>query len=469
MRADTSPEGAKTADGPAGEPGWAAAMRESEARFREAADSAPAPVWMTNTDGRVEFANLAFQEVAGLSEAQLLGDAWLTIVHPEDLQAVARKRAEAWAAGHAPYAFEARFRAPDGSWRWFEASCRPRRGADGEFHGYVGLAIDRTDARAAQEGLRKSEARYRAILESQHEPICRFRPDGEILFVNAAYARACHRPLAELRSANFWDLIAPDDVEQVRAMLGRLTLDNPEIQIENRFGPDEDRWYLWSNTALAFDDQGRLIEAQATAIDITDRKKAEEHRQMLLDELNHRVKNTLAVVQAMAHHVLKDSGVERQVKDAFEDRLTALARAHDLLTRTHWEQAAMADIAAGALIVCGSALDRIRIDGPEVLLEPRKALSMALALHELCTNAMKYGALSAAGNVTLTWQTVTGPKGAPHMHVEWRESGGPEVAKPTRRGYGSMLIERALARDLDGSAKLSFEPAGLVCEIVARV
>jgi two-component sensor histidine kinase len=145
--------------------------------------------------------------------------------------------------------------------------------------------------------------------------------------------------------------------------------------------------------------------------------------------------------------------------------LAALAAAHSILTRTKWESMPIQDIAAEAIRSCEVARRRVRVSGPDLRLGSRAAIAVALALHELCTNAMKYGALSAeTGQVDLEWRSFAAP---PSFEISWRESGGPPVVPPKRRGFGSKLIERVLAQDIDGEATLVFQPTGLVCTIKA--
>ncbi len=444
------------------------APTRSEPLLREAADCTPAPVWMTNRDGAMVFANRAFEEQAGVPAEQLMGGAWISYIHPEDLPGVRDKRAAAWAAGHIAYTYEARFRRHDGVWRWWEVSSRPRRDADGNFDGYVGMAIDRTDERATRLALEESEARYRAVVESQSEMICRFNTSGDILFVNQAYARSRNSTVEALTGASFWGFIPESERAGVRAMLDKLTPASPEVRIENEFlTADGPRWMLWTNRALRFDENRRWLEAQSTGIDIDDRKRAEEQRKVLLDELNHRVKNTLAVVQGIAYQTFRQAGVATDVRQAFDARLSALSKAHNLLTRTEWAPAPLRELIDEITHVCGPSRARIHVGGPDVMLPPRYALAMVMALHELATNAMKYGALSNDdGEIDLNWRI--GEETAPTLlHISWSERGGPAVAPPERRGYGSMLIERALAHDLNSKTLLLFEPTGVRCLIDA--
>ena len=199
-------------------------------------------------------------------------------------------------------------------------------------------------------------------------------------------------------------------------------------------------------------------------VDVTEREEAEAERELLIAELNHRVKNTLSVVQSIARQTFRESETTLNARKAFEGRLVALALAHNLLTRLNWEHVPLEQIARVILKVTEDGSGRIRVSGPTVLLPPKEALAITMALHELCTNAMKYGALSnKVGRVDVEWSQTAGPR----LKLAWRESGGPSVSPPRRRGFGSRLLERSLASDLDGEVHLAFEPSGLVCMIDA--
>jgi two-component sensor histidine kinase len=201
-------------------------------------------------------------------------------------------------------------------------------------------------------------------------------------------------------------------------------------------------------------------------VDITERKRADHQRELLLAELNHRVKNTLAVVQSIAYQTFKNDGASMEARNAFEGRLMALAVAHNLLTQANWENASMEQLAEQALQATGGSKSRVSLAGPHMLLPPKLALSIAMALHELATNAVKYGALSDdKGRISLQWRHEDGPQ--PRLKLLWREEDGPPVSPPQRRGFGSLLLERTLVQDLDASVKTQFNPQGLICEIDA--
>jgi PAS domain S-box-containing protein len=192
--------------------------------------------------------------------------------------------------------------------------------------------------------------------------------------------------------------------------------------------------------------------------DITDRLAADERRRLLVNELNHRVKNTLATVQAIAAQSLKDA--PPQVRKSFTERLMALARANDVLVADAWRGATVAAIAQQ---VASPYAGRITCEGDEAHLPSKSAMALALALHELATNAAKYGALSAPeGQVSLTWTV-----GAERFTLVWRERGGPPVSAPDRQGFGARLIKRGLSQELAAEVSLDYAREGLTCTVDA--
>lgn len=220
-----------------------------------------------------------------------------------------------------------------------------------------------------------------------------------------------------------------------------------------------------SQAAIAIDN-ARLY--QAAQDEIEQRRRAEERQQLLIGELNHRVKNTLSIVQGLAQQSFTGSTPTDAARSLFEARLSALSAAHDLLTRQNWEQASLGEtIAASVAATAGANFERVTLDGPDVLLAPQTVVSVAMAIHELCTNAIKYGALSNEdGTVAISWQ-VTAAGALPMLHLTWIESGGPAVSPRIKRGFGSRMIERGLAAELKGEVAMDFRPHGLVCTIDA--
>lgn len=306
-------------------------------------------------------------------------------------------------------------------------------------------------------------ALLREILDAQLEMVCRFRADGTILFVNRAYARTLDREPADLTGRNLWGFVTGEDHQHVAEMLDRLTPDNPEVTIENRFEAAQGvRWMLWRNHALEFDAKGRWCVAQSTGIDITERKLLEEQLGLMVDELNHRVKNTLMVVQAMAHQTFRGNAVPAVPVATFNNRLAALSGAHDALSRTNWAGTRLAEIVRQGLLICGPDDMRVDIAGPEVVLPASATVSLVMVLHELATNALKYGALSTlTGKVAINWAC----DGAGRVVIDWLESGGPPVTAPTRKGFGSRLVSEAVPRQLGGTVELDYDASGLRCRM----
>ncbi|MDP8916977.1 MAG: PAS domain-containing protein [Pseudomonadota bacterium] len=270
-----------------------------------------------------------------------------------------------------------------------------------------------------------------------------------------------------LRVEEFLRLIHPEDRRRV-SEVGERALDpagDGRYDVEHRVvRPDGRTVWVSHDGQVVFDQDGRPVEALGITTDITERKQAELHQQLMVHELNHRVKNTLATVQAIAAQSLRHDADPEAAKRSFTARLIALSRAHDLLTAKSWEGADLAEVVRAAVEPFDGE-GRFDLEGPAVRLSPKAALSLALALHELGTNAAKYGALrEAAGRVAVRWSV---DDQARRWSLEWRESGGPAVRVPERRGFGSRLIERGLAGELGGEVNIAYEPDGVICTISA--
>lgn len=307
-------------------------------------------------------------------------------------------------------------------------------------------------------------ALLREILDAQLEMVCRYCADGTILFVNRAYAGSLDRKPEELTGQSLWQFVTGDDQEHVKEMLGRLTPEQPELTIENRFETaGGTRWMLWRNHAIEFADDGTWSVAQSTAMDITERKQLEEQLELLVGELNHRVKNTLMVVQAMAYQTFRGPDVPAVPVQKFNRRLAALSGAHDTLSRENWSGALLAEIVRQGLLICGDGSGRLSMSGPDVTLPANATVSLVMVLHELATNAMKYGALSGdKGTVSIRWDVDERDN---RVVIHWQEQDGAPVAPPTRKGFGSRLLTDAVPRQLSGKVDMAYEEAGLQCRI----
>jgi two-component sensor histidine kinase len=200
--------------------------------------------------------------------------------------------------------------------------------------------------------------------------------------------------------------------------------------------------------------------------DISAQVRARQQRELLINELNHRVKNTLATVQSVAAQTLKGSTVPATIKGSLESRLISMAGAHDVLTQQNWEGADLRNIVEKALSPFTAPGREFDVVGPDVMLLPKSALAVAMAVHELATNAAKYGALSnGSGRISVHWTIAEGDE--EHLQIVWTEAGGPKVAAPSSKGFGSRLIERGLAGQLGGEAVIDYRETGVVCRIMA--
>ena len=225
------------------------------------------------------------------------------------------------------------------------------------------------------------------------------------------------------------------------------------------------RHYLLSAGPL-YAAREQVVGCMVMLTDITARKRAEEHQEVLLAELSHRVKNTLASVRSIAAQTLRTAPSVEAFQGAFEGRLKALAIAHGLLTQTGWSEAELGELIRQTVLpYLTMRTESVSLSGPATYLPPRQVVTMMLTMHELAINAAKYGALSQeTGRVSIDWSIDRhGPERV--LRLLWTESGGPPVQPPERTGFGTTLIERSIAHELDGRATLHYRPGGLVCEL----
>jgi two-component sensor histidine kinase len=229
--------------------------------------------------------------------------------------------------------------------------------------------------------------------------------------------------------------------------------------------PNPDRHMLLDFIYAPIFDNGRVTGVFVEGTDVTQHVHAEDHLRLINEELQHRVKNTLTVVGAMATQTLRGTAHDGALK-TYLDRLAAFARAHDSLTSLHWTAASVRNVVEGALSPHRTGKGMFSIDGPDLTIPAKQALSLALAVHELATNAIKYGALSVdAGRITIFWDLSAEPDAK--FHFEWAETNGPTVAPPTRKGFGSKLINRVLKEDFGGVVEVLYRPEGLLFRMQA--
>ena len=273
-------------------------------------------------------------------------------------------------------------------------------------------------------------------------------------------------------SFTYGDLLAsipPGDRERMQATVRQSIESHTDYDIEYPIcTPKGERRWVQVRGQTSYAADGTPLTMAGVSIDVTERKLGEEHRTLLAAELDHRVKNSMANVQAVVSQTLRTAASLADARLNLEARLASLARAHDVLTVGGWSAVKMTEVVEGALAPFRVGTGRrFTVGGPDVRLTPRLALAFALALHELATNAVKYGALSnEKGRVILNWEVHDGAV-PDRLWMRWEEVGGPQVTKPTRTGFGSRMIERALATELGGTAEIEYRPKGIVFTVEA--
>jgi PAS domain S-box-containing protein len=450
------------------------ALEAAEADLRIAVDAAGLGRWDHNPQTGERYWDKRCREIYGLPDGMIENplDAFERLVHPDDLPPLMDAiRAAMDPANDNTINREYRIRRDDdGALRWIETFGRAFF-HDGRCVRFVGVVSDVTERMEAKADQVLREATMALALDAGNVGTWDYDVRKRSLrWSERGYGMFGMTPGADAGLDDFFAAMHPEDREATRTAL--LAAMDPalrsNIDVEYRTIGRDDRQERWISAKGRgfFDDAGKPTRVVGATVDITDRKRAELHLRLLVNELNHRVKNSLATIQAIAGQTFHAARSLPQAQEAFSARIVALAEAHDLLTRENWEGADLLDL-LGRLEDLHGGPGRFTTEGGSVRLSPRMALSLSMALHELATNAVKYGALSTTlGQVRISW-TVTPGEGHPRLVLTWTESGGPPVSPPTRRGFGSRLIERGLAAELSGEAHIDFRPDGVVCRIEA--
>ena len=412
-------------------------------------------------DGTILRANKAELEMLGYGPDEYVGRSIAEFhADPETIADILTRLS----AGETLDKYPARLRAKDGSLRHVLISSSVCFDDDGRFVNTRCFTLDVTEKRRADEALREAQQRLAATYENAFAAIAETDDQGRFLRVNDAMRELTGYPKEALLGRSVFDMTHPDEAEVDRAQYRRqIAGEIDRYSMEKRYVRADGTliWVHVMSSSVRHAD-GRFLYGVRIVHDITEGKLAEQRNRLLLNELNHRVKNTLATVQSLASHTAKGTSDVEQFMTRFEGRLLALSKAHDRLTRRNWEGASLAEIAQEELNIHGGNGRGLSVAGPDIALEPRAALALSMAFHELATNAAKYGALtSPMGRIHIRWEVSRDAHSQPtEVELEWSESGGPEVRLPTERGFGSRLLN-AMAQDVEGTADLVFDPGGV--------
>lgn len=350
---------------------------------------------------------------------------------------------------------------------WFDISYSAVPDEHGGVGGVLCIVSETTDRMLAERRLAESERRLRALVNATSDIVFRVSADWSTMIPLDGKDL-----LADTNPTVPWakQLIPPEDRALVKSTVARAIVERSAIECEHRIHLKGGRsGWVQSRAVPILDEGGSVVEWFGTASDVTVRRQQRAHLEVVVHELDHRVKNTLAMVQAIARQTFRP-GVDLVTAQAvFDERLKAIAQANALLTGEKGVGASLRQAVEQAVRPHCPAPSRLQIEGGDVALTPKTALAVILAKHELATNALKYGAWSGQeGRVDITFGVER--KGERRtIAIEWKERGGPPVREPTRRGFGSKLIERGLAAELDGQVELRFEPDGLRCSMRARL
>ena len=443
-----------------------AEVKRNEEYLRAIVEATPECIKVVGSDGR-----LLKMNPAGL--CMIEAEDFASVDKADIYNVIAPEHRKAWAAFHRNVCqgntetMEFDIIGRRGTRRHMETHAVPLRLPDGEI-AQLAVTRDVTASKKHQAMLQDVESRNTQLLEGLPVALYTTDADGYVTYYNEACARLWgQRP--EPRRARWtgaWGLLHIDgkpmthDESPMRVALrtGKPVRDVESITVRQ----DGTRIPVVSFPTPLFDSAGRLSGGANMLVDLTVIKEAEGRRLALIDELNHRVKNTLATVQSLTHLSFKD-GCSKEAVQKFERRLQGLSKTHDLLTLGNWQGISLrALLQQEAAPFIEEDLPRIALHGEDVFLRPKIALSLTMAFHELITNAVKYGALSATGGrVSVRWSVETAQSGVPDLVISWTEENGPPARRPERSGFGLRMIERGLPREIKASVAMDFAPEGL--------
>ena len=441
----------------------------AERRLRDLALEAAGAGWwsLDGATGRASGGGHTHALLGVAEDADDLAQLWRERLHPADAASAIAQEAQTLREGGV---FDMRYRVirPDGELRHIrDIGCGPETGPEAS-RTLTGIVFDETDRITTESEWRERETLLRLALDAAEAGWAtqEFDADGAPgpVILDAQARAVLGLEDGPVDSARWLARIHPEDRAAARAAV-ETAAPGDVFEVRYRIASESGRPRHVGGAGCKFvrPDSGKTV-VTGLIFDETERVRREAQRELMIRELNHRVKNMFAVVQSIAAETFRNEIAAEQAIGVFEERLGALAAAHDLLVRDDLDGAALSGL-IGAVAQIGAQRDRVALSGPPVAVDARRAIGLTMAFHELYTNAVKYGALSnGTGRVAVSWTLAQGAP--PRLSILWRETGGPPVTPPERRGFGTFMVEEALAYEFD-SVALDFRPEGLVCRIAA--
>lgn len=445
------------------------ARRESDDRLSATYEAATVGIAEADSKGRFLRVNDAICHMLGRTREQLLAMTFFDYTHADSIEQDAALYTRQVAGELDHYVLRKQAFKPDGEIVYLDIHSSSVRDAAGDFRYGVRVIQNVTLAHQMEQRIRESEQHMRDLLEALPAAVYTTDAEGRITFYNRASVElAGYTPQLGDMWCITWRLLNADEspLPHDQCPMAVALKENRPIRGAEAIAerPDGTRVPFIPYPTPLHDANGKLVGAINMLVDITERKQAENRQKTLIDELNHRVKNTLVTVQSLAGQTARNAGSAEEGYQRFEARLLALSRAHDLLTKRHWGDSPLDSLVREVVVpVFGLDANRLFIEGPPIEVSSRVALNLTMTLNELAINSLKHGAMTVeTGRLSIIWSTQPHADGV-LLSLDWREHGGPQVSEPKRRGLGLRLIERCIERDLDGTFELSFASEGVVC------
>jgi PAS domain S-box-containing protein len=388
---------------------------------------------------------------------------WRARVHPEDLEQLEELRARTFREQGKVYNVEYRIVRAGGEVRWIDSRSFVSYDGDGYPRRVIGINIDVTERKRTEALLNESKTRLSDALAA-----------GQVVAFewDAATGRSqrsdnADRVIGFVEDGRFLSQVHVDDRDNFRTLIRGLSPGNPSYALTFRFVPSDGR-QVWLEEAAKGDfdrSTGRLLRINGLTRDITERKELEDHKNTLISELDHRVKNVLAIVSTVASRTQETSSSMSEFVSALDGRIKSMATTHELLSFRRWQGIPLAEL-VGRELAPYATTSNTRIAGRDVVLSAEASQTLAMVFHELATNAAKFGALSAAtGHVSVRWSFRQNGHAESWLSIDWEESGGPVVVPPTRSGFGTSVVRELVPYELGGSVDLVHAPEGLRCKL----